>query len=158
DGGGGWEGMPETWMFRLGADVRCADGHCGKVKSLVVNQADDAVTHLVVEPAHRRGLGKLVPLRLAKAPDGGGEGGRGGTMAEVGQLDPAEAAYFSPGGQHDVLSGGEPVVSWPYYAPPDALVLGAPGRPGDPGRVPHVETVDTVADQLPGEAEVSRGE
>lgn len=153
--------MPQALLFRLGADVRCADGDCGKIRSLVVDPGDDAVTHLVVEPAHRQGLGKLVPLRLvgtgiADAVEG--EVRLRCTMAEFGQLDPAEATYFFPGNEDYEIYRREPVVSWPYYAPPGAMLPGAPGRPGDPGEVAQVVTVDTVPDQLPGEDEVSRGE
>ena len=147
--------MPEMWLFRLKGNVRCADGDCGKIKSLVVNPADDAVTHLVVEPAHRHGLGKLVPFRLVGAAPAGTAGGEVRlecTMAEFGQLDPAEATYFYPGDRHYEVYGGEPVVSWPYYTPPDAVTSGAPRN------VTQVVTVDTVPDQLPGQDEVSRGE
>jgi PRC-barrel domain len=52
----------------------------------------------------------------------------------------------------------EPVVSWPYYAPPGTTPPGAPSRPDDPAEVTQVVTVDTVPDQLPDEDEVSRGE
>jgi len=151
--------MPQAQLLRLGADVRCSDGDCGKIRSLVINPADDAVTHLVVEPAHRQGLGKLVPLRLvdtALAYSAGGEVRLHCTMAEFGQLDPAEATYFFPGDEDYEIYRREPVVSWPYYAPPGAT--GAPGMPGDPGEVAQVVTVDTVPDQLPGEDEVSGGE
>ena len=40
--------MSESQLFRLGAGVRCADGECGELKSLVVRPGDDVVTHLVV--------------------------------------------------------------------------------------------------------------
>jgi hypothetical protein len=143
--------MPETLLFSLGAEVRCTDGDCGRVRSLVVSPADDAVTHLVVEPAHRQGLGKLVPLRLVGAAPGGAVR-LDCTIAEFGQLDPAEATYFYPGDQHFEVYGGEPVVAWPYYAPPDVVT------PGAPVDVAQVVTVDTVPDQLPGADEVSRGE
>ena len=59
--------MPETRLFRLGADVRCADGHCGQVRSLVIKLAQDAVTHLLIQPGRRRGLARLVPLSLVEA-------------------------------------------------------------------------------------------
>jgi len=144
--------MPETWLFRLGADVRCADGDCGKIRNLVISPADDAVTNLVVEPTHRQGLGKLVPLRLVGAAPAGGEIRLDCTMAEFGQLDPAEATYFYPGDRHYEVYGGEPVVSWPYYAPPDAVTSGTPRD------VAQVVTIDTVPDQLSGQDEVSRGE
>lgn len=153
--------MPEAQLFRLGADVRCADGDCGKIRSLVIDPDNDAVTHLVVEPAHRQGLGKLVPLRLADAGiahAAEGEVRLRCTMAEFGQLDPAEATYFFPGNEDYEIYRREPVVSWPYYVPSGATLPGAPGMPGGPGEVAQVVTIDTVPDQLPGEDEVSRGE
>jgi hypothetical protein len=154
--------MPhQAQLFRLGADVRCADGDCGLIKSLVINPGDDTVTHLVVEPAHRQGLGKLVPLRLVDtgvADAAKGEVRLRCTMAGFGQLDPAEATYFFPGDEEYEIYRLEPVVSWPYYAPPGTTPPGAPSRPDDPAEVTQVVTVDTVPDQLPGEDEVSRGE
>jgi sporulation protein YlmC with PRC-barrel domain len=153
--------MPQAQLFRLGADVRCADGDCGRVRSLVINPGDDAVTHLVVEPAHRQGLGKLVPLRMVEtaiAYTAKGEVRLRCTMAEFGQLDPSEATYFFPGDEDYEIYRREPVVSWPYYVPPGAMLPGAPDQPGDPGEVAQVVTVDTVPDQLPGEDEVSGGE
>jgi hypothetical protein len=153
--------MPETWLFRLGANVRCTDGDCGKIRNLVISPADDAVTHLVVEPAHRQGLGKLVPLDLAdtaSASTTSDEVQLRCTLAEFGQLDPAEATYFFPGDQHFEFYGGEPVISWPYYVPPSSMNPGASGQPVDPGNVTQVVTVDTVPDQLPGEDEVSAGD
>ena len=116
--------MPETLLFKLGADVRCADGDCGKIRSLVINPDDDAVTHLVVEPAHRQGLGKLVPLRLVDttlAYSASGEVGLSCTMAEYGQLDAAEARYFLQGNQDYEIYRREPMVSWPYYASPEVI-------------------------------------
>lgn len=150
--------MPEVQLFRLGADVHCADGDCGKIKSLVINPGDDAVTHLVVEPAHRQGLGKLVPLGLVDAAISNtaeGEVRLRCTMAEFDQLDPAEASYFFLGDEEYEIYRGEQVVSWPYHA---AAGAGPPGGPDDPGEVTQVVIVDTVPDQLPGEDELSRGE
>jgi hypothetical protein len=48
----------------LGGDVRCADspGVYGEVKSVIVNADTRAATYLVVEPKHRLGLARLVPL------------------------------------------------------------------------------------------------
>ena len=153
--------MTQAQLFRLGADVRCADGDCGKIKSLVINPGDDAVTHLVVEPAHRQGLGKLVPLRLvdtgtAYTPKG--EVRLRCTMAEFGQLDPAEATYFFPGNEDYEIYRREPMVSWPQYVAPGATQPGEPDASGDPEEVTQVVTIDTVPDQLPGEDEVSHGE
>jgi hypothetical protein len=48
----------------LGGDVRCADSPeaYGEVKSVVVDANTRQATHLVVEPKHRQGLARLVPL------------------------------------------------------------------------------------------------
>src|ERR1700728_1511929 len=55
-------------QFTIGAEASCADGPCGDVSRVVVDPVARAVTHLVVEPKHRHGLGRLVPLDLV---DGG---------------------------------------------------------------------------------------
>jgi hypothetical protein len=156
--------MPESYVFRLGANVRCTDGDCGLIKSVVIRPADDAVTHLVVEPAHRVGLGKLVPLRLVDttlAPAANGGVRLRCSVAEYGQLEAAEATFLFPGDEDYPTYRKEPVVSWPYYAPPG--VMGIPAMPGDdpgadPREISQIITVDTVPDRLPGADEVSRGE
>lgn len=152
--------MPGSHVFRLGAEVRCVDGDCGLIKSVVISPADDAVTHLVVEPAHRQGLGKLVPLPLVDtttAPAASGVVRLRCSAAEYGELEAAEATYFFPGDEDYPTYRKEPMVAWPTYAPPG--VMGMPGLPGDdPREVSQVVTVDTVPDQLPGADEVTRGE
>src|SRR6266700_5079249 len=63
--------MSNTQLFRLGADVRCADQACGRLSSLVVSPGDDVVTHLVIEPPGKEALGRLVPFGLVDtAPSG----------------------------------------------------------------------------------------
>jgi hypothetical protein len=62
---------PSRWT--LGAQVNCADGKCGEVHALVVGPVSTAgpetprLTHLVVEPEGRIGLGRLVPMQLVMA-------------------------------------------------------------------------------------------
>ena len=56
--------MAQTVQLTLGSKVTCTDGKCGLVHSLVVDPAGPSVTHLVVEPEHRIGLGRLVPMGL----------------------------------------------------------------------------------------------
>jgi uncharacterized protein YrrD len=51
-------------LFTIGAPARCQDGECGEVIRVVIDPVARAVTHLVVEPTHRQGLGRLVPLDL----------------------------------------------------------------------------------------------
>ena len=46
--------MPESLVFKLRGAVRCADGDCGQIKSMVISPSEDVVTHLVVEPVHEQ--------------------------------------------------------------------------------------------------------
>jgi hypothetical protein len=56
--------MPGTVRFQLGALVVATDGLCGVVKGLSVDPSVPRVVHLEVEPEHRIGLGRLVPVEL----------------------------------------------------------------------------------------------
>ena len=109
--------MAET-PFAIGADARCADGVCGKVTRVVVNPVKRAVTHLVVEPRHRPGLGRLVPLDLVDAatPE---EVRLLCTRAEFDQLGFAEDTDFAPRTSPDQYPGysAEQMLMWPYYSP-----------------------------------------
>ncbi len=153
--------MPQGQLFRLEAEVRCADGACGKLITLVINPATDAVTHLVVEPERREGPSRIVPLGFV---DTGGADTAAGelrlrcTRDEFEQMDPAEATYF-PGDEdyENTVGSWEPDALWPYYAT-GGMVPGAPASPGVPGAIPEPVTVDTVPDELPDEEEVYGGE
>src|SRR5258707_13919598 len=81
---GRWD-MDETTPLVIGAGARCTDGACGEVSRVVVDPVARAVTHLVVEPAGRQGLGRLVPLDLVDST--GGEIRLRCTLAEVEKLD-----------------------------------------------------------------------
>ena len=160
------DSMPQAQLFRLGADVRCTDGDCGQLRTLVIRPGDDAVTHLVVETPPD-GLGMIVPLGLVDTgeADIGGAGTAKGEVrlrcsrAEFEQLDPAETTYF-PGDQdyEDTVGRFEPDVLWPYYASPGPMMPGDMVTPGFSGAIPEPVTVDAVPDKLPGEDEVYRGD
>jgi sporulation protein YlmC with PRC-barrel domain len=62
--------MAQTMPFKIGADARCTDGACGQVSRIIVNPATREVTHLAVDPKHRHGPGRLVPVDLADATTG----------------------------------------------------------------------------------------
>ena len=136
--------MPQAQLFRLEAEVRCADGDCGKLRTLVISRGDDAVTHLVVEPAHRKGLGQIVPLGLVDAGGAGtADADRGEvrlrcTKAEFERLDPAEATYFPGDEDYENTAtagnrGGCGPITLPR-APPGAGSAGHARRPrDDPG-------------------------
>jgi hypothetical protein len=56
-----------TARLMLGALVLATDGVCGLAKSLLIDRSVPRVLHLVVEPEHRIGLGRLVPVELVCA-------------------------------------------------------------------------------------------
>jgi hypothetical protein len=84
--------MDQTTEYRLGAEVFATDGLCGVVTRIVVDPVDRTITHLVVEPKHRFGLGRLLPVdRL----DAGAEGIHfRGDLAAFEAADSAEDAHF----------------------------------------------------------------
>jgi sporulation protein YlmC with PRC-barrel domain len=140
--------MTETTPFTIGADVSCSDGACGKVTRVVVDPVARTVTHLVVEPGHWwHGPGRLVPLGLADAT--AGEIRLRCTLADFGNLDPAEETQFLPGTPGAPGYPGydaEQVFSMPYYS----MGMGMGGN-----YVPQAVTYDTVPLD---EVEVRRGE
>ena len=141
--------MTQPTQFTIGAEVSCTDGVCGELIRVVVDPVARVVTHLVVEPKHRTGLGKLVPLgRLdAAKPE---EIRLRCTLAEFDQLAAAEETRFLPGSSGYGAYGAEQAFSWPYYG------LGVGGGLGlGMGGVPLAVTYDKVPLD---EVEVRRGE
>jgi hypothetical protein len=130
----------------LGADVQCTDQPCGQVRVLVVD--DRAVSHLVVEPAGRQGLGRLVPVSLLE--DGAAELRLRCTEAEFQQLDAAEETLtqYVPG--HD-----DPV----QLLPAGWSGGGGPAVSGESiERAPGFERIDRVPGLVPGADEEHRGD
>ncbi len=141
------EGMTQ---FTIGADVSCTDGVCGEVSRVVVDPLTRAVTHLVVEPKHRQGLGRLVPLNLVDASTG--EVRLTCTTAELDDLAAAEETQFLPGSVgYDGYGPGQ-AFSWPYYASVGHL---GGGMGLGFGNIPQPVVVDTIP---VGEVAVRRGE
>ena len=138
----------DNTTFTIGADVSCADGVCGEVSRAVVDPVARTVTHLVVEPKGRRGLGRLVPLGLVDAA--GGQIVLRCTLAEFEKFDSAEETQFVPGTRAYAAYGPEQVLSWPYSS------LGGTSVAGEPFTgVWETVTYDTVP---LGEVAVRRGE
>jgi sporulation protein YlmC with PRC-barrel domain len=138
--------MGEAMQFTIGVEVSGSDGVCGELIRVVVDPIARAVTHLVVEPPHRQGLGRLVPLELVAGTEDGDGNGIGitltCTLVEFEALPRAEETHFLPGG--GFFPGYQPaaVLALPYYG------LGV-------GNVSPPVTVDT----LPvGEVGVRRGQ
>ena len=70
--------------LEVGTSVRCTDGPLGELADIVIDPTQKRVTHLVVQPHHKLGAARLVPVDLAEAGDGERRdlapmhGGRGG--------------------------------------------------------------------------------
>jgi len=136
---------PEVTQCTIGVDATCTDGVCGEVIRIVVDPIARAVTHIVVEPKHRRGQGRLVPLDLVDTTTG--EMRLRCTRAEFKKLDHAEETQFLPGASDYEGYGPQQWVSWPYFG------LGGTGL--GMGAVWGSVTYDTVP---LGEVTVRRGE
>jgi len=132
--------------FTIGSAAACSDGPCGDVRRVVVNPVAREVTHLVIEPAHRSGLGRLVPLDLVEAD--AGEVHLRCTVAEFEKLPHAEETDFLPGGSGYENYAQHEAYYWPYFGiegGADPVVANASG----------IVTRDTLP---PGEVGVRRGE
>ncbi len=132
--------------FTIGTAAACSDGPCGSVTRVVVDPVARELTHLVVEPVHRAGLGRLVPLDMVEAGDGAVR--LRCTLAEFETLPSAEETDFLPGGGgYDAYAAHE-AYYWPYFG----LEGGA-----DP-RLTLASAIET-RDMLPtGEVGIRRGE
>ncbi len=86
--------MAQAMTFWIGADASCTDGACGQVSRIIVNPVTREVTHLAVDPKHRHGLGRLVPVDLADATTG--QIRLRCTLAEFQTLRPAEETESVP--------------------------------------------------------------
>lgn len=132
--------------FTIGSAAACSDGPCGAVSRVVVDPVAREVTHLVIEPEHRSGLGRLVPLDLVDS--GTGEVRLRCTLEEFEKLPHAEETDFLPGGSGYQDYAQHEAYYWPYYG----LEGGA-----DPA-VANASGILTRETLPPGEVGVRRGE
>jgi len=133
--------MAETTRFTIGVGAACTDGPCGAVIRVVVDPVGRAVTHLVIEPRHREGLGRLVPLDLVESANSDQVKLRC-TLEEFDRLEHAEETHFLPPGSMYNGYAASQVFALPYYG----LGLGTISPP-------------IITDAIPvGEVAVRRGE
>ena len=126
--------MDEETEFAMGATASCVDGPGGKVSRVIIDPATETVTHLVIQPKHRLGVGRLVPLDLVDTTAGGIR--LRCTVEEFGELEPAQETELIDDGTAGLGIGG----------------LNAPM-----GLISPVQTM--VQDVVPlGEADVDRGD
>ncbi len=142
--------MSETEQFTIGSEVACSDGACGELSRVVVDPIARALTHLVVEPPHRRGTGRLVPIALVESVLG--EIRLSCTLSEFAALEDAVETEFVPTPEEDYGYGQGQVLTLPYF------IMGGVDGGGVGTRDlggPHVVYHDRVPT---GEVEVRRGE
>ena len=73
--------MAQATEFAIRATASCPGGVRGEVSRMIVDPAARTVTHLVIEPTHRREPGRLVPFRLVDTTAGGCVAGLRTTLA-----------------------------------------------------------------------------
>ncbi len=117
--------MADTATFTIGAGASCTDGDGGEVTCVVVDPLARAVTDLVVEPKHRHGAARLVPLDLVDATTG--EIRLRCSLAEFEKLTPAEETRFLRG-TPSYQGGYDPahMLILPYYSVAIAEAYGSP--------------------------------
>jgi sporulation protein YlmC with PRC-barrel domain len=165
--------VSEEVEFTIGADVVCSDGPCGELRRVVVNPVARAITHLAVEPKHRKNKGHLVPIdRVENATSK--EIRLRCSMSELEAFEPAEETELLPGASGQWGYGQHEMYSFPYYGM-GGLGMGGFGMGGlsrgglgvgigtggvgmggiGMGAGPHLETFDRVPD---GDVDVRRGQ
>jgi hypothetical protein len=154
--------MSESTAFTIGSTVACSDGECGELRLVVVDPVARALAHLVVDPHHRVGAGRLVPIELVES-SAAQEIRLRCTRAQFDELPDAEETRFLPGTSGGYGYGPGQVVSLPYFGlggmglgmgGVGALGIGGAGLGGmDAG--PHA----VISDRVPvGEVAVRRGD
>jgi len=151
--------MAGTSQFTIGTEASCSDGAVGKVCRVIVDPVAEKVTHLVVEPEHRRDSARLVPLDII-------DGAAGGiqlrcTRAEFEKLGPAEETQFIPAtsGYEGYGYGPGQVGYWPYYGLGGGMGVAGLGMGGGVGMGGGTPARTVTCDTVPlGEVDVRRGE
>jgi sporulation protein YlmC with PRC-barrel domain len=106
--------MAEETEFAMGATASCVDGPGGRVSRVIIDPATETVTHLVIEPKHRLGMGRLVPLDLIDTT--AGDIRLRCTVEEFGRLEPAQETELVD----DVIGGLNPPIG---VAPPIQAIV-----------------------------------
>jgi sporulation protein YlmC with PRC-barrel domain len=144
--------MADTTQFTIGTEASCSDGAVGTLSRVIVDPVAQAVTHLVVDPSHRRDHGRLVPLDLVDAS--AGEIRLRCTKAEFENLDHAEETQFIPATDDYGGYGPAQIGFMPYYGLGGGMIV--------PGVTPgggEIAAQAITSDAVPlGEVEISRGQ
>lgn len=151
--------MPDTSQFTIGAETSCSDGPIGKVCRVIVDPVAEKVTHLVIEPEHRRDPERLVPLDLV---DSAAATIRlNCSRAEFAKLQPAQENQFIPAttGYEGYGYGPGQVGYWPYYSQSGGMGVAGLGLGGGMGVGGGTPARTVTADTVPlGEVDIHRGD
>jgi sporulation protein YlmC with PRC-barrel domain len=152
--------MSNMDQYTIGAEVTCSDGVCGVLQCVVIDPVARVLTHLVVEPKHSQGQGRLVPIDLADSTDQGIT--LRCTTAEYHALAAAEETHFLPEAGQQMGYGPGQALAWPYYGLGGGMVGMGRGGMGIGGMgIAGMATAPRVVieDRVPeGEVEIRRGE
>jgi sporulation protein YlmC with PRC-barrel domain len=144
--------------FTIGNNVVGSDGACGELGRVVVDPVARAVTHLVVEPRHRTGTGRLVPIELVDST--AAEIQLRCTVSEFEALEEAEETHFLPAAAGGWGYGEGQMLSQPYFGLGMGAGLGQGATGIGLGTIgmasgPHA----VIYDRVPaGEVQVRRGD
>lgn len=140
--------------FTLGARASCSDGFCGELSRTILDPATRTITHLVIEPRHKKAEGRLVPLELVEVA--GGEVRLRCSLAEFERLDPAEEVDVV---ESDYGGGYGSSASVQGYGNVGSLGVGASSSGMGIGMGVGHRTPTVVSHAVPmGETEVGRHE
>ncbi|MGI8881204.1 MAG: PRC-barrel domain-containing protein [Jatrophihabitans sp.] len=114
--------MSQTTQFTIGTEASCSDGVCGEVTRVVVDPVAETLTHLVVEPKHHQGAGRLVPLELLDTATS--EVRLRCTLADFDRLDAADETHFLPGNRGYGGYGRGQALFLPYYGLGGGMAMG----------------------------------
>jgi hypothetical protein len=141
--------MADETQFTIGAGVHGQDGVDGRLIWVVADRRTNpwVVTHLVVEPDHRTGLGRFVPLDLVAGvdPDTGAIT-LNCTADQFEHLESAEETQYVPGSGAYPLFGPTQFMAAPYYTS-DVSIEG--------DEVPFTAQTVTADAPLPSEHDVA---
>jgi len=104
----------EKPIYTIGASATCSDGRCGQVIRVVIDPIARTMTHLIIEPTRRQGLGRLVPLELIASSNG--DVTLSCSLEQFERLDVAEETDFLPGTVGYQGYDAANVLPLPYFA------------------------------------------
>jgi hypothetical protein len=141
--------------FTIGARASCSDGFCGEVTRLITDPAALTVTHLVIQPKHKKYHGRLVPLDLVDTTTG--DIRLRCTLEEFDGLQPAEEVDVVEGDEY--LGGYGAGSSVQGYGNVGAMGVGAGASGVSIGGSLGHRVPTTVNDVVPmGETQVRHGD